>query len=448
MEKSHPLPDSGFVRAFSELFGSAGERFAQLQDPARGPSPKLSAWQLLASMVYHALGSAGDLSARARQLFGVDIKDSSLSERRQRIGLAPFRWLMENALRPIAEENHHVASFYQGMRLCGIDGTSWSVTNTPQILKEMGKATARRAKAAFAKLQMCALVELGTHNPLAASVGLKGEGEWALAEQVLGRLPAGALLIVDRLYGCGEYVEKLVAACATSGGELLVRGRSNIKVRVVETLRDSSALVAINLRKQGGGKHVRGEVRVREIRARVRKPGGRQWTNVRLWTTLLDAEAYPAMELVELYARRWEQEIFYKELKIEMRGSDVLRSHTPETAAQEVATLLMAASLMALERARAASVGELQPLRISFVKTLEKIGALWEVLAVSEGLLDEDTKRQMIERIRESIARESIPKRRSRSCPRKVRQPVGGWPRLLENDSREGDYSFQIVSLP
>ena len=169
---------------------------------------------------------------------------------------------------------------------------------------------------------------------------------------------------------------------------------------------------------------------------------------MRLWTTLLDAEAYPAMELVELYALRWEQEIFYKELKIEMRGSDVLRSHTPETAVQEVATLLMGASLMALERARAARSGELQPLRISFVKTLEKIGAPWEVFAVSAGLLDEDTKRQMVERMRESIARESIPKRRSRSCPRKVRQPVGGWPRLLDNDSREGNYSSQIVSLP
>ena len=122
------------------------------------------------------------------------------------------------------------------MRLCGIDGTSWSVTNTPQILKEMGKAAARRAKAAFAKLQMCALVELGTHNPLAAGVGLEGEGEgeWTLAEQLLGRLPTGSLLIVDRLYGCGQYVEKLVAACAASGGELLVRGRSNIKAKVVE----------------------------------------------------------------------------------------------------------------------------------------------------------------------------------------------------------------------
>ena len=37
MANFHPLPDSGFVRAFSELFGCASERFAQLQDPGRGP---------------------------------------------------------------------------------------------------------------------------------------------------------------------------------------------------------------------------------------------------------------------------------------------------------------------------------------------------------------------------------------------------------------------------
>ncbi len=53
----------------------------------------------------------------------------------------------------------------------------------------MSKAASRRMTAAFAKIEMCALVELGIHNPLAATVGLKGEGEWTLAKELLGSLP-------------------------------------------------------------------------------------------------------------------------------------------------------------------------------------------------------------------------------------------------------------------
>jgi len=41
-----------------------------------------------------------------------------------------------------------------------------------------------------------------------------------------------------------------------------------------------------------------------------------------------------------LYGRRWEQEIFYKELKVDMRSTPCLRSHTPLTAAQEIAALI------------------------------------------------------------------------------------------------------------
>jgi hypothetical protein len=61
---------------------------------------------------------------------------------------------------------------------------------------------------------------------------------------------------------------------------------------------------------------------VREIRGRVqRRSGG--WTPVRLWTSLLDAHHHPASRLLALYAQRWEVEITIKELKIEMRGSDI-----------------------------------------------------------------------------------------------------------------------------
>lgn len=435
-----------FVGKFESLFGHAGAGFVAQQDPGRGPEPKLGAWALVSSLVYHVMKGAGILSQHVHQLLGVDIKDSSLSERRQRIGLEPFRWLMKTALRPLADENIDQSAFYKGLRLCGIDGSRWSVTNTPQIAEAMTKAASRRFEAAFAKVQMCVLVELGIHNPLAAVLGLKDEGEWSLAQELLEFLPQSSLLIVDRLYGCGKYLQELIEASQARMSELLVRARSNVKTRHVKTLRDGSCLVSI--RPPGSTGDSKNLITVREIRGRIRKPGASQWTEVRIWTTLLDAQKYPAMELLKLYGFRWEQEIFYKELKISLRGGDVLHSHTPETAGQEVAALLMASSLMAEQRMAAARDGGLNPLNISFIKTLESMKSFWAILAVSEGLLDDETTHAIFTRVRESIIRQATPPRRKRNCPRKVRQPVSSWPRLITNDSREGDYEFELINFP
>jgi hypothetical protein len=441
-----PYNRTGFVEKFESLFGPVLRGFVTRQDPGRGPKPKLCASKLLISLVYHVMAGSGIFSEHVFKIFGVSIKDSSLSERRQRMGFEPFAWLMKHALMPMADPIRDPTCFYKGWRLCGIDGSRWSVTNTPQILAKMSKAISRRFEAAFAKVEMCVLVELGLHNPLAAEIGLKGEGEWSLSAMLLERLPESSLLIVDRLYGCGKYLKDLIRACRSRNGHVLVRARSNVKTRKIKRLKDGSALVSIRLAGKTGG--VQNRLEVREIRGRIRKPNDKKWIDVRFWTTLVDDEAYPALELLKLYGFRWEHEIFYKELKINMACGEVLHSHTPETAAQEVAALLMACSIIAGERLTVSRTGELNPLSISFIKTLEEMNALWTILAVSKGLLDDATVAKIAERVRESITRQITPARRKRNCARKVRQPVSSWPRLIDIESNEGDYTFEIINFP
>jgi Transposase DDE domain len=435
-----------FAGKFKNLFGDAVEGFVTQQEPSRGPQPKLSASQLLVSFVYHAMVGTGVFSEHVLKISGVSIKDSSLSERRQRIGVGPFAWLMKHALKPMADPARDPSCFYKGWRLCGIDGTRWSVTNTPQILAKMLKAKSRRLEAAFAKVEMCALVELGTHNPIAAEIGLKRESEWTLASALLNSLPEASLLILDRLYGCGKYLNELVVACQSRCGHVLVRARSNVKSHKIKRLKDGSARVSIRLAGKTGV--TKNRLELREIKGRIKKPGDKKWIEVRFWTTLLDEKTYPAMELLKLYGFRWEHEIFYKELKITMSGGELLQSHTPETAAQEVAALLMACSIIAQERLIVSRTGELNPLSISFIKTLAEMNSLWTILAVAHGLLDEVTVELLVERVRESIIRQKTPERRSRNCARKVRQPVSSWPRLIITDSNEGEYEFETIDFP
>jgi hypothetical protein len=138
----------------------------------------------------------------------------------------------------------------------------------------------------------------------------------------------------------------------------------------------------------------------------------------------------------------------WRKRQINMRGGDVLHSHTPETAAQEVAALLMACSIIAEQRLEAARVGNINPLSISFIKTLEHVNALWIILSVSEGMFSDATIKEMSQRVRDSVIRQATPERRKRNCPRKVRQPICGWPRLTDNESNEGEYEFEIAELP
>jgi hypothetical protein len=277
------------------------------------------------------------------------------------------------------------------------------------------------------------MVELGLHNPLAAALGAKGESEMVLAKRVLSAQPENSLMINDRYYGVAEL---LVGLPASGERHALVRVRKNLKRRLLEVYSDGSALVEICSEQ--------GTRLMREILGRVQRGRGGAYTTVRLWTTLLDWRRYPAAELLALYTRRWEQELFYKELKVDMRSAPCLQSHTPLTAMQEIAALILAYAVLVDYRVEAAAVLEVGVLRISFIKTLQVVQGLWQFLEVSADLLSPAQVRLVVRRSLQRIADRAIPKRRQRSCPRALRQPVSSWPRLRKNTYRKGTVQYSV----
>jgi hypothetical protein len=300
----------------------------------------------------------------------------------------------------------------------------------------MKKARSRRGRAAFPKVGVAVMVELGLHNPLAAALGAHGESEMVLAQRVLSAQPEKSLMINDRYYGTPAL---LVSLPAEGDRHFLVRVKANLRRRLLEVYPDGSALVEI-----GAGQAKRG---VREILGRVQRGGRGAFTTVRLWTSLLDWRRYPAGELLALYGRRWEQEVFYKELKVDMRSTPCLQSHTPLTAMQEIAALILAYAVLVDYRVEAAAVGEVGVLRISFLKTLRVVQGLWQFLEVSADLLGPDNVRLVVRRALRRIADAAIPKRRQRSCPRALRQPVSSWPRLRKNTYRQGTVEYSVGEI-
>lgn len=76
-------------------------------------------------------------------------------------------------------------------------------------------------------------------------------------------------------------------------------------------------------------------------------------------------------------------------------------------------------------------------MRVSFAKVLHVVQSMWLFLGVFEDLITERQKDQIVRRGQTLIRASLTAPRRSRSCPRAVRQPIKGWPRLLKNESNE-----------
>lgn len=409
----------------------------------RGRKPRVPVSQLLPALTYHVMQDTGTLADHLFQLFREPLADSSWSDRRLRLPWEIFADLMRRALRPHATPRQHRDAFWRGWRLVALDGTQFSLINTPQITATIKKARTRRGRAAFAKMTTAVLLELGLHNPLAAAIGRHGESEWALAQRLLAQLPKRALLLGDRLYGVAAFAIHARAACARVGSHFLLRASRATKPRVLKRLRDGTRLIRVAVRARNHPTRIVDWLEVREIRVTVGRPGARPH-ELRLWTSLLNVRTAPALELARVYASRWEHELYFREVKRELRQSAVLQSHTVETAAQEIAAVVLASAVLATERARAAN-GAVPVLRVRVGQVLNVVRGMWLFFGPFDDLTTEPLKQRIVRRGYALIRRTLTDKRRSRSCPRAVRQSVKRWPRLLRTQSVEGPLQFTLV---
>jgi|GEM_PF-2070364 len=128
MERMTP---EGQLRALCEYFA-----------PRPRTARKLPTEQLVTGLVFHQLQPSGTLADHNTKLHGIRMSDSACAQRRQNLPVELFEQIMDSALAPLADSRHHPESFFEGYRLLGIDGTQWSVTNTPAIVSALVLASA------------------------------------------------------------------------------------------------------------------------------------------------------------------------------------------------------------------------------------------------------------------------------------------------------------------
>ncbi|HEX6522521.1 MAG TPA: IS4 family transposase, partial [Streptosporangiaceae bacterium] len=308
---------------------------------------------------------------------------SAFSQARERLGEQALRKIFElDAARGDAELG--IAALWKGLEVTALDGTTMELARDASLACEFGSST----EAGRPLLRVVAHVRTATRRWIAAEPGSYLEGENELADRLEWSFRPGMPNLADR----GFFSMDRFVRFAATGADLAWRVKNSAKsipCKRPEVLPDGSELVVL---RESDGMRAR---RRRESRnhaaprlpdtiARLvtftivtRARGGRsKTTRIRVLTTLLDHQDYPARDIAALYAERWQIEIAFLHLKASVRGSRrPLRGQSPELARQEAWGLLLVHNMTATAVARAAAAAGASPRLIPFAPALAVIRA-------------------------------------------------------------------------
>ncbi|MGI8447717.1 MAG: IS4 family transposase [Streptosporangiaceae bacterium] len=277
-----------------------------------------------------------------------------------------------------------IGLLWKGLEVTAIDGTTMELARSGVLEDEFGTP----ADGARPLLRVTAHVRTATFRWIGAAVGGYRDGENALADQLEDTFRPGMLNLADRGFFSMDRFLRFSAAGAHLAWRIK-NGAKSVPLRTLKTLPDGSGLVILResdgmrTRRRRDTASPRAE-RLPDTMARLvsftvtaRTRGGRVKTTVmRVLTTLLDHQAYPAAEIAALYAERWQIEIAFLHLKRTVRGPRrPLRGQSPDLARQEAWALLLIHNLTATAAARAAGSAGIDPGLIPFTAVLGLVRA-------------------------------------------------------------------------
>jgi hypothetical protein len=346
------------------------------------------------------------------------IAKSAISKARRRLGEDPIAYLFAVTAAEWATRSAD-AHRWRGLSLYGLDGTTMRVADSPENRAAFGgqKAGAGRGESGYPQVRVVAMMALRSHVLSAFRFADYHTGETTLARDIWNELPEDSLTIVDRNF----LVKKDLIHLETSGNRhWLSRTKVNTKWAIVEKLGKDDYLVEWDV-------HEPGLPSTWTLRAiHYKKKGHPRAT---LLTSLLDAEKYPAKELVALYHERWETEVGYDELKTHLLDrQETIRSKTPSGVRQELWGIALAYNLVRVEMERVAAEAGVPPTRISFVASLAMIRDEFHTLSLRS--MTPGAIPASLARLRKRMKRLILPPRRpERTYPRAVKRKMSNYPR-------------------
>ena len=302
----------------------------------------------------------------------------AFSQARKLLGEQAMKRIFElDAAVPDAELG--IGLLWKGLEVTAIDGTTMELDRSDVLEGEFG-TPAERARPL---LRVVAHVRTASFRWIGAAIGGYHDGENALADELEGSFGPGMLNLADR----GFFSMHRWIRFSGTGAHLAWRnknGAKSVPLKTVKTLPDGSELVMLHesdgmrtrRRRETGARQAE---RLPDTLARLvtftvtatARSGRVKTSRMRVLTTLLDHQAFPAAEITVLYAERWQIEIAFLHLKKTVRGPRrPLRGQSPDLARQEAWALLLIHNITATAAARAAGYAGIDPGLIPFTAVL------------------------------------------------------------------------------
>jgi hypothetical protein len=307
----------------------------------------------------------------------------ALSKARMRNGEHVARMAFElDAARTDAELG--IGQLWHGKEVTAFDGTTAELDGNPELAGAFGVPSGGK----HPMLRIVALVRTATHRWAAAAAGGYRDGENTLVDLLESALGPDMINLCDRGFFSMDRWLRFSAAMADLCWRIK-NGAKSVPLRIIRALPDGSELVMLHesdgmlcRRRRDAGD--RALPRLPDTVARLvqftivtRTRGGRAKTStIRLLTTLLDHEEFPASEIAVLYAERWQIEIAFLHLKKTLRGARrVLRGKSEVLARQEAWGFMLAHNMIASVAARAAALAGIDPDLVPFTAVLGLVRA-------------------------------------------------------------------------
>ena len=312
---------SGFLDAWARLVGPRGVPTVAAR---RGRKPRVPITQVLPALTFHVMQDAGTLAEHLFQLFRTPLADSSWSDRRLRLPWEIFAELMRRALRPRATPRQHrdgvLARLAPGR-------PRWHAVQSDQYAAGDGDTSRKRGRAGAVRPSPrspprscwksgCTIrwpPAIGRQRRIRVGAGAAAAGAVAEAGLVAGR----SLVWRDGVCRVAH------AACQRVGSHFLLRASRTVKPRLIRRLRDGSRLVGWRCGPAQSEPHRRVARGARDSRAG--RPARRTArTNCGCGPVCAIRGTAPALELAQVYASRWEHELYFREIKRQLRRTAVL----------------------------------------------------------------------------------------------------------------------------
>jgi len=340
---------------------------------------------------------------------------------------------LEKALASTAQTaDHRVGSSpqLQSRPVKVVDGSSTQLADTPANQQCYPQPRSQKPGCGFPVMKLVVLFSLCGGAVLQVMLGNLHHHDLRLLRGLWDELKKGDILLGDRAYG--EFTT--LAGLPQRGVDVVARlhQRRKVDFRQARRLGRNDGLFVwtkgcqqSEILSPSEWDLLPAQITVRIIRFTATIRGFRN-RRITLVTSLLDAELYPAEELVAVYARRWRLELCLRDLKTTL-GMEQLRGKTPDMAEKELLAYLVAHNLVRCVMAEAVAVHRVELERVSFKGSLDALRQFSDAINRAP---NRKLRRQLWEDLLLVLARDLVPLRPDRTEPRAVKRRPKPFPLL------------------